>query len=725
MWKKCLVTAFAVTASWNVAATNQRASATDEMIVDGRRSQPQYLDTPNLTGSRLGLSPRELPASISIVSQEDIQLRGARTALEAIEAAVGMTGQTGVGSIPGYVTRGFSSNDITVMRDGIRQNTNSQSARPLDSFLFNRIEVLKGPASLLYGEGAIGAAVNYLSKQASDTPEAEAFVSTGSWGRHRAGLGVGGPTGVDQLDFRIDVAYSHADGYVQRNREDLLSIGGELAWTISDRTRLRFAGSVLRDEIESYYGTPVIYDAVIDAEGVEAIRVANTATDRLVNARIDPATRRLNYNIRDNFADADNSFWRVIADTHLGDNWSLRNETYAATQRLDWRNVERNVWNPETELVDRSSFFLIYRRDVQLGNRLDLRWDGDWFGQSSRVVVGVLYDHNDQDRDAGQTYPRIPTPASVPLTGFDPGFGPDVVSEKTLNVLTRTAAVYAENMVELHPQVMLISGLRVDRIEVERESFIGDNFFTKSYSPLTGRLGAVYTPNKALSLYASYSRAAQPVSQLVSLSMAQEDFSLQQGVQVEIGAKTTFLHGRADATLALYDIEKSDLLTSSLIDGERINSQIGAQVSQGAEASVGFRQNGWRLHADLAWTWRARFDEFNENLGTGIVSRAGNTPPNVPKWVAGLFAAHEWGDWLLSANLRHVGERQANNFNGIQLKSYTRLDAALTRHWGPLDVILRGRNLTDTDHVEGAGAGGLMWRLGEPRSVELSLHYRH
>ncbi len=99
------------------------------------------------TGSRLGIETKDLPASVSVVTQELIQLTGARTALEAVEFAVGMTGSVGVGSIPSYTTRGFSGNDVTIMRDGIRQNTGSQSSRPLDAFLFERIEVLKGPAS--------------------------------------------------------------------------------------------------------------------------------------------------------------------------------------------------------------------------------------------------------------------------------------------------------------------------------------------------------------------------------------------------------------------------------------------------------------------------------------------------------------------------------------------------------------------------------------------------
>ena len=115
---------------------------------------------------------------------------------------------------------------------------------------------------------------------------------------------------------------------------------------------------------------------------------------------------------------ADNSFTRLIVDTKLSEQWSLRNEAYVATQHLDWRNTESTIWNPATQLVDRSSFFLIYRNDFQLGDRVDLRWSGRLAGRPNTFLIGALYDHNDQARNSGQVYPGSPTPASVPTPNW-------------------------------------------------------------------------------------------------------------------------------------------------------------------------------------------------------------------------------------------------------------------------------------------------------------------
>lgn len=706
----------------------------DEVTVEGQRALSAVdLDGVATTGSRLGVETRDLPASISVVTQDLIQIQGFRNAIEAISGAVGMTGGISVGSIPSFATRGFTSNDITVMRDGIRQNTGSQSSRPLDSFLFDRIEVLKGPASLLYGEGAVGGAINYVSKLPTDMFQGEGYASYGSWDTIRYGAGAGGPTGIDGLYFRVDGSRSTSDGYVDLSDYEYSAASGSLKWEYSSDGSLTLSTTYLKDATNSYYGTPVVYDNVIDQNGITPTtpRRANPATDRLINARIVPGTESLNYNIIDNFATAENTFNRLIWETKLTDTWSLRNELYVATQRFSWRNVESTVWNPATQLIERGSFFLIYRNDEEIGNRIDLKWDGELFGRKNKFLVGAIYDHNDQVRNSGQTYPGTPTPANVPLFGFNPGYGPNAWSIPTLRLLVVTSSLYAENLFEPTDDLKLIAGLRYDKIEFERKSYLGQPFYTKDYSPVTGRLGAVYAFSPTINVYASYSKAAQPVSQLVSLTSAENDFGLQTGTQYEIGSKATLLDGKAELTVAVYDIEKNNLLTTTTVIGSPtpVRQQIGAQVSQGAEIALAFAPSSdWRVDTNLAYTWKAEYEDFFENVGTAaapiMLSRAGNTPPNVPKIVANLFVAKDFGPWQVTTGLRHVGEREANNNNGIQMDAYTTLDASIGYRWDQFSTTLRGRNLTDEAYSEWANASGLVQRLSQPRSAEIDFRFK-
>lgn len=710
-----------------VAPSDDAPITLDPVEVTGSplRASSLPLDDVNHTGSRLGLSTRELPASVSVVTQDFIQLRGARTAVEAVENAVGMTGGTSVGSIPTFATRGFTGNDITVMRDGIRQNTNSQAARPLDAFLFDRVEVLKGPASLLYGEGAIGGAVNYVSKLPTATTQGETLLSASAWDTYRTAVGIGGPLGQADSPFgyRADFSRQSTNGFVDRNASELHAFAGALRWTISPTASLTLQGTYLTDETESYYGTPVVYDAVIKPSGAQVVGPVVTATDRLVNPRIAPGTRRNNYNITDNFAEAQNAFARLIFDAAPAPDFSVRNEAYVATQDFNWRNVESYTFNPATGLVNRGSFLLIYRDDVVLGNRLDFTFDHDLAGRPNRFVIGGLVERADQIRNSGQPGVISAAPA-VSLLNPVGGVGQAITYQKTANIIVDTAAIYAENVFTLNDHFKLIGGLRYEYINTERLSYLGAAPFEKTYRPLTGRLGAVWAINPAFSTYGSYSYAAQPVSQLVSLNAAQNAFTLQTGRQFEVGIKSSHFNDRLSTTLAVFDIEKNDLLTQTLVGGVQTAQQIGAQVSQGAEFAVAIAPTrDWRIDANVAYTWLTEFRDFNENLGGGVISREGNRPPNIPTIVANAFVVRTLGAWQLSGGVRHVGERFANNNNGITLDAYTTFDSAVSYTYRAATITLRGRNLTDRTYADWAVNGGAMQHLADPRSAELSVKY--
>lgn len=689
------------------------------------------LDSAPATGSRLGLANRDLPASVSVVTQEVMQLRGLRTAVEAVEAAVGMTGGTQYGSIPTYSTRGFGSNSVTIMRDGIRQNTASQSSRTVDSFLLDRVEILKGPASLMFGEGAIGGAVNYLSKAPSATPRGELLASVGAWDTYRLGLGWGGPLPLGKtgtVTSRFDYSHLETAGYVDRNAQRYDAFAAALGWQVSPQFTLTLNTTLLKDWNESYYGNPVVYDGVVNTTIADApveVRTFNSATDRLINPRIDPAARRTNYNILDNYAKTENTFTRLRAELRVTPDLELRNEAYAATQLLKWRNLETNVWNPVTRLVTRSSFLHIYRDDVLTGGRLDAIYKGTLAGRPNRVIVGGFLERNNQVR-GGTPAGYATTAPSVTLLDPAPTYGPGDANRfmKTSHITIDTLAFYVEDALDLTPALKLVAGLRHDAIDLQRDTLVTPTTsfatYTKRYTPWTGRGGLVWSVTKDLNLYASYSRAAEPTTQLVSFTASSNDFALQTGRQYEIGAKGS-LTKQLDFTLALFDIEKNNLLASTLdpITGLRISQQIGAQNSRGAEAALAFSPcAGWRLEANAAWT-DAWYGSYAENLGTGVIDRAGHTPSNVPKWVLGFFAAKRFANgFALNASVRHVSDRFANTNNSVVASGYVVADAGASYTWRRCTFTLRGRNLTDADYEPVAGT--TMRRLADPRSIEFS-----
>jgi hypothetical protein len=141
--------------------------------------------------------------------------------------------------------------------------------------------------------------------------------------------------------YRADYSHAETNGYQDRNSQRYDAVALSLAWRASDRLSFTWWGTFLDDWNESYYGNPTIYDAVVNTTVPNAqpeVRTFNSATDRLVNPRVDPAARRTNYNFLDNYATTENVFNRLRAEIRLAPDLDLRNESYVATQLLKWRN---------------------------------------------------------------------------------------------------------------------------------------------------------------------------------------------------------------------------------------------------------------------------------------------------------------------------------------------------------------------------------------------------
>lgn len=259
-----------------------------EVIAIQQDQSPSLQATPAV-GSRLGLSVRETPASAEVITQEMMERRGARTFEEALRGSAGMTTGGAPGSPSVASTRGFTGGFITYLFDGDRVAVASMVSRPQDTWNYERIEVLKGPASVLYGEGAIGAAVNFVTKRPDrNNPGAEAMLTYGSFGTVRAGVGVniGGSSA-----FRLDYSHQETKGYIDRNKQryDNLTMGFTTALT-RDLT-LDLTMDYSNDSALSYQGTPLVPRAF----ALQPSDIVSDAAGRVVDRSI--AFR--NYNVDD------------------------------------------------------------------------------------------------------------------------------------------------------------------------------------------------------------------------------------------------------------------------------------------------------------------------------------------------------------------------------------------------------------------------------------------
>ncbi len=213
----------------------------------------------------------------------------------------------------------------------------------------------------------------------------------------------------------------------------------------------------------------------------------------------------------------------------------------------------------------------------------------------------------------------------------------------------------------------------------------------------------------------------EPVTPLVSINAANMVFSLQPTRQVETGAKATIFGGRAETTLAWFDIRKENILTSNIVEGVRLQQQIGEQMSRGVEWSMTATPHpSFMVMADVT-ALQAEYVEFNENLGTGIVSRAGNNVPHVPSITWNLTPMQRIGPVNVSATVRRVGGRFRNTANTIELQPYTTLAmSGSVRFLTGTRLTVTGRNLTDEIYIPRSNSD-VSGRLGAPRAFEVQL----
>lgn len=690
--------------AYSETENKERSVSLDEVRIEG-----QYLDTEGLqlnqdndNASRLGLTLQELPASAEIIGQSEIANKGDFSGLSAVTRATGIASSASPGNGGTAVSaRGFNGHSSVVYTyDGIRLYVGAGTVSfPADTWMVDRVEVLRGPGSVTNGVGAIGATINYVPKKPNEEDtENQAEITVGSNSLRRIAVGSGGPIN-SELSYRIDAVSHNTDGYVDRADEQRNAIAGTLQYRL-DNFLASFSLDYAKTDAAPYWGTP------------------------LVNGAVPESIRRNNYNVEDGLIEYEDLWPRMSLQWQLTEDVSLRNDTYYMSVDRQWRNVESYDFNPGTGLVDRSFYLEILHDQEQWGNRTEVQWDFEGDNFDNKVSFGAEVNQIDFTHTNNSPY-RGST--SVPLQDPRAGFWSEGVLNQTLvdyTTDTTQYAVFVDDQIKFNEQWSVVAGLRYDAIDYSRDDFArntgpgGEDLAESIDNKLSGeswRIGTVYQPTKTTSLYLQYSTAVDSIQSI--LTATNPTLELAEGEQFELGLKQSLLNGRLQHTLALYHITKENLLSN---DPGGVQRQIGSQSSQGIEWDVFWRPvDQLSVDFNLALI-KPEYDSFV----SGGDDFSGNTPRNVPERTANL-----WVNWLpserfsLGVGARYVGTRFLNDDNTAELPSYTVWDTSAT--WklnNAIGLTLRGKNLSDTiDYV--LAPYGNQWILGDGRSVELTVGY--
>ncbi|WP_296943020.1 TonB-dependent siderophore receptor [uncultured Massilia sp.] len=671
------------------------------VVVTGAATEGTLADRTS-TGSYLDLSRLDTPASLDVLTRKQLDERGDVDLTAAIVRAPGLSSLPHPGnSGSSLAARGFTDT-TSVMRlyDGLRQYGGAGLSFPFDTWAVERIEVLRGPASVLYGEGAIGGVVNVVPKQPTRGAVQNAVQAMlGTEGTRRVAFGSGGA--IDgRWAYRVDASADRSDGWVDRGDSRNRAFSGALRFDVSPDLYLKLALAWGHQQPMRYFGTPLV-----DGSQLEALRDKN-------------------YNVADAVIDYRDRWIGLDANWRASDAVTVRTRFYRIDSNRHWRNAESYVYDPATRLVERADDTEILHDQAQNGNTTSATYQGSLFGLKHQVAAGFDVSSSSFTH-TNNTYVGSPGPVDL----FDPVPGLFASSVPTIpryRTRARQYALFAEDRLELAPRWSVLGGVRYDHATLARTDLVaGRQAYDRTFADTGWRVGTVWEARPGLALYAQYARAADPVGALLFLSPANSRFQNATGRQVEAGVKQELPGRRGEWTVAVYDIAKDNLLTRDPANPAQ-SIQVGRRSSRGIEGTLNLAlAPGWSLDANAALL-RARFDDFVESVAGVPVSRAGNVPTDVPRRLANLWL--HWQPlpaWSASAGLRHVGERFADNANRLRMPAYTTADLSL--RWklaAQTSLTLHGANLFDKRYYATAYYTPTQWLVGPDRRVELVLDHR-
>lgn len=708
--------------------SGQRPDAT--IVVTGQRD-PLKLDTRTEAGSRLDLTIRETPASVEVLTQDDMQVRGLRTAREVFNDVVGAV----AGNVPGNPAvvsmRGFSGNTVSILQDGVRISASTVVQRDSNNWHYDRIEVLKGPASVLYGEGALAGVINKVTrKPVIGEHRLDTLLSVGSFRTVFAAAGANVPVS-QTIAVRADASYQRSDSLYDVDDNDSFSAG----WTASAlwRPSERFSLSVAVDHFEdrydaTYQGLPLIPgEHALDPSG------AVQTTGGLV---ADRALRRRNYNPQGAYSGADETTVRSRLDWRIGGGWSLALDLTGYTADRAFLLADAQSFVPPTAAFPNGAFrqsYQDFRHDHQFWNaRGVVGNDRIVGGLRNRFSIGIEHNNTDfislRQQAPASALPMVDVraPAPVPLPTDAAIF---TAGNVTFDSRLRQTSVFAEDALNLTPKWLLVGGIRWDHIALDRATIqnVGGAVDRNrpTFDPVSWRAGTTWDLSPGITLYAQYTTAVSPVSSILLASIANSRFRLTTGRAYEAGFKASGWGGRASVTGAAYRIEQRDILTRDP-DNPALSVQGGRQSSQGFELSAvvsptrALRLSGGVSHVD------ARYDELSELVGGVRLDRSGNRPINIPSTTLNASALYTVAEKVtLGGFLRHASAFYTDTANTIRVAGHMVLDASLSIPAGPnANLSLRGRNLTDAFYGEYSGYPTTNVYIGAPRSFEVALTTR-
>ena len=586
-----------------------------EVIATGEAEDEEdgYVAEDGTTATRTDTPLKDVPQSIQIVPQQVIEDQQATSLQETTRNVSGVfQGNTFGASLDNFIIRGFEQE--VFLQDGFRDPTR----RTRETTNLERVEVLKGPASVLYGTLEPGGIINLVTKKPLEDPLYSAKLTVGSFNFVEPSIDLGGPLNEDKtLLYRFNALYENSDSFRDFDQGiERFFVAPSLTWKIGNKTDITFNFDYLDDERPFDRGIIAVGDGIADI----------------------PFERVLGE--PDDVAETESFNTGYLLEHRFSDNWKLRNNfRFNSVDKSDVF-TRREDFDESTGILNRS-FSDNERSDRTYALQTNVVGEFATGSVEHTLLFGVDLFRETQDIDNRfSTEPDDPEErgGAPSINIFDPEFGLASRPERdelALNFIsdnqTDTLGIYLQDQIKLSKQWQILAGGRFDIVDQEASTSgdFGNSDDEQQEDAFSPRLGVVYQPIEPLSLYASFTQSFVPNE---DVDAGGDIIEPEQGTQYEIGIKGELLDGDLSATLAAFNLNRTNLAVEDP-DLEGVNRPIGEQRSRGIELDAkGQIVPGWNVIASYAYT-DAEVIEDDENEGNRLYG--------VPENAASLWTTYE------------------------------------------------------------------------------------
>jgi len=675
---------------------NRHTNELSEVVINSVRNQSFSAI------NKINVPLRDLPLTTSMVTVKTIEQRGADDLGEAMKNTTGVRANNTYGGFQHFTIRGFSN--FVLLVDGVRDERHNISTSAPNTNLANveSIEVLKGPASVLFGHSALGGIINIVRKRPTANLKADFSAAYGSFNTRRIRAGAGGPIN-DKLRYRVDFGMSDTDGY-RHSGSNTNNGYFALEYTPNSKDLFYLTIGANKDIYDTDAGIPMLPGSKV-TPGMNVNTRYNDPQDFLKHTRYD---------------------FQLKYVRQLTSNLRLSNQLSYYDDNINYFSTEELTFNAALDSITRSYPFYFNHLTKPLQNQLELTYDFNTGNIEHKLLAGYSLSilnrktYNGDISGPGQ-FAVIPVNNPIANQGY---LGYTTTDYRATMEIVH--GIYIQDWIRFSDKLKGLAGLRYDifdgtyytnLVDAERNVTERGAESTISKSALTYRLGLVYQPIEAISVYSSFSTYFKPSRRVAPNG---ETFDPETGYQGEVGSRLE-ISQKWSGNLSFYYMRKNNQL-ESLPGG--ILRRVGSAESKGFEAELhGNPVVGLDLTAGYTFS-KAKYLPFQSSE---INSVAGNIMAFAPENMLNVWANYELQNTILKgvsigSGANYMDETFTNSANTFVLKAYIVADLAIGYRVGRVSLRLNINNIFNEKYFANAIFDN-QFSPGATRNFLVSLKY--